>query len=92
MRFETGETDILHYKDAELQRGQINLQLQELVVDKNTILSKFNLLINCHQTYTPDYKAGNNTINFAEIKTATDNHPQLSVYRNQLQTAQQKYN
>jgi heavy metal efflux system protein len=90
LRFETGETDILHYKDAELQRGQINLQLQELVVEQNTILNKFNLLINCNQTYTPDYKAGNNTINFAEIKTATDNHPQLSVYRNQLQTAQRK--
>ncbi len=90
LRFETGETDLLHYKDAELQRGQINLQLQELAIERNTILSKFNLLINCHQTYTPDYETGNNTINFAEIKTATDNHPQLSLYRNQLQTAQRK--
>jgi cobalt-zinc-cadmium resistance protein CzcA len=90
LRFETGETDLVQYKDIELQKSQINFQLKDLELKQLELISKFNLLIQTKEKYIPDYIDVTNPIVFAEINSAIDNHPKLNTLKQQLLIAQSK--
>ena len=80
----------MQYKDIELQKSQIGFQLKDLELKQSELLGKFNLLIQTKEKYIPDYTDVTNTIVFAEIKSAIENHPQLNTLKQQLQIAQQR--
>ncbi|MFM7016297.1 MAG: CusA/CzcA family heavy metal efflux RND transporter [Bacteroidota bacterium] len=90
LRYESGETDKMHLNDVELQRGQIAMQLNDLTNEQILLLNKFNLLLNTKQYYIPNYNDSLNTIDFAEVNTGIDNHPQLHLFQQQIEIAQSK--
>jgi cobalt-zinc-cadmium resistance protein CzcA len=53
IRFAAGETSILEKTTAEVQRGQIAIQLDLLNLDYMLLLSQFDLLLNAGQQYVP---------------------------------------
>ncbi len=85
LRFAKGETNVLEKTTAETQRGQIEIQLNQLKNDIEIMQLQFQLLLNTQTVYTPQ------TENPKMIFTATldtssiSNHPKLKVLQQQKQ-------
>ena len=85
LRFAKGETNLLEKTTAETQRGQIEIQLNQLKNDIEIMQLQFQLLLNTQTVYTPQ------TENPKMIFTATldtssiSNHPKLKVLQQQKQ-------
>jgi len=65
LRFNKGESNILEKITAENQSAQIKMQLDEVVIDHQILLSRFNYLLNSNKIFEPiidDFK-----MNFDEI-------------------------
>ncbi len=85
LRFAKGETNLLEKTTAETQRGQIEIQLNQLKNDIEIMQLQFQLLLNTQTVYTPQ------TENPKMIFTATldtssiSNHPKIKVLQQQKQ-------
>lgn len=53
LRLKVGETDILEKTTAETQRGQVSLQLAELLQDLAVLQTQFKLLLNTETSFVP---------------------------------------
>ncbi len=64
LRFETGETNILEKTTAEIQRGQITIQLNQLTTDLDLLKLQFQLLLNTTTEFIPndDFKMNRNQV------------------------------
>ncbi len=85
LRFSNGESNILEKTSAELQRGQIAIQLNQLIIDKEIVKMQFQMLLNTTSDYIPN--ADNQKI---IITTAFDNstvvkHPIIQLLQQQKQ-------
>lgn len=57
LKFAKGESNILERNMAEAQRGQIRIQLQQIDMEYNQLISDFALLLNTKSIYVPDANA-----------------------------------
>jgi len=83
LRFEKGETNILEKTTAETQRGQIALQLQQLVQDSIVLQNNFKLLLQSETDFIPlptDLKIPLAATADTSLLT---NHPQLKYLQQQ---------
>ncbi len=78
LRFQTGETNILEKTTAEIQRGQITLQLTQLNTDLDLMKLEFQLLLNTNTVFIPDdnFKLSRNEILDTVIH---QNHPSIQL-------------
>ncbi len=86
-RFDAGESNILEKTTAENQRGQIQLQLDQLDQERALLQIQFQLLLNTETVYVPDESSAKP--NAMAIDTASlKNHPVAQYYQQQQETAQ----
>ncbi|MEK6781088.1 MAG: CusA/CzcA family heavy metal efflux RND transporter [Bacteroidota bacterium] len=82
LRFDAGETNILEKTTAEIQRGQIKLQLNQLIADLDLLLLQFQLLLNTTTIFVPidDFRMSRIEI----LDTAfIENHPGIQFLLHQ---------
>jgi len=78
LRFEAGESNILEKTTAEIQRGQITIQLNQLTTDLDILKLQFQLLLNTTTEFIPndDFKMKRNAV----LDTAfIENHPSIQL-------------
>lgn len=87
LRLAKGETNVLEKVTAETQRGNIKLQLMQLLQETSLLKSQFQLLLNTERVYEP---AEVNPAIEINVFTATDinNHPSLKIKSQQQQVGQ----
>ncbi len=85
LRFAKGETNLLEKTTAEIQRGQIAIQLNQLKNDIEIMQLQFQLLLNTQTVYIP--QAENPKMIFTAMldTSAISNHPQQKVLQQQNQ-------
>ncbi len=83
LRFTTGESNVLEKTTAELQRGQIAIQLNQLIADQDLLQLQFQLLLNSTAKFIPDERE------FKLSKTEfidtgfVDDHPSIRLLQQQ---------
>ncbi len=87
LRLNKGESNILEKITAETQRGNINLQLKQLLQEKAMLKSQFQLLLNTENEHEPS------EINLIIVagdfaKPDIDSHPLLEIKKQQQQVGQ----
>src|SRR5690606_29928243 len=78
--FELGQNNELEKATAEIQLGQISIQLNELKNDLELALMRFNLLLNSSGNFIPKPEkilSGNNSL---EDSKKLESHPELSFF------------
>ncbi len=78
LRFEAGESNILEKTTAEIQRGQITLQLNQLTTDLDVLTLQFQLLLNTNTVLVPqdNFKMKRNEV----LDTVfIENHPSIQL-------------
>jgi cobalt-zinc-cadmium resistance protein CzcA len=86
-RFDKGESNLLEKTTAETQRGQIRLQQQFLQKEIETAKLEMQILMNTDAIYLPipgDVKV---TLSLQFDTTLLNAHPELQLYRQQMQIA-----
>ena len=85
LRFAKGESNILEKTTAEMQRGNIELQLKQLQQEKESIGIQFQVLLNTQASYIPEelnFKMTNYT---AADSNLISDHPLLKIMQQQKQ-------
>lgn len=85
LRFAKGETNVLEKATAETQRGQIEMQLNQLKNDIEILQIQFQLLLNTQIVFIPT--TNNPKLNFTALldTLSINNHPQIKVLQQQKQ-------
>lgn len=85
LRFEKGASNVLEKSTAEVQRGQIAIQLNQVNSDIDILMLQFNLLLNSTAMYVP--KAEQFKMNFnPQVDTSIlIKHPLMQVFEKQKQ-------
>jgi cobalt-zinc-cadmium resistance protein CzcA len=85
LRFAKGESNILEKTTAETQRGQISIQLSQLINDIEITQLQFQLLLNTQTVYTPQAENPKMIFTTTLDTSSISNHPQLKVLQQQKQ-------
>jgi cobalt-zinc-cadmium resistance protein CzcA len=83
-RFSLGESNVLEKASAEMQRGQIAVQLQKLMLERSMLLAEFQLLLNTTTLYSPE----NDLLKISQIPivgSANLLHPQIRLLEQEKQ-------
>ncbi len=75
LKFSKGESNILERNMAEAQRGQIRIQLQQIDMEYNQLLSDLALLLNTKQVYVPDTNADELNVALVADSSSIAQHP-----------------
>ncbi len=89
-RFSQGETNVLEKASAEMQRGQIAVQIQKLLLDRSMLLAEFQLLLNTTTLYSPE----NAPLKINQIPilgSANFQHPQIRLLEQDKQISLANY-
>jgi cobalt-zinc-cadmium resistance protein CzcA len=89
-RFSQGESNVLEKASAEMQRGQIAVQIQKLLLERSMLLAEFQLLLNTTTLYSPE----NNLLKISQIPIAGSanlQHPQLRLLEQDKQISSANY-
>ncbi len=79
LRLKNGESNILEKITAESQRGNIALQLKQLMIEKETINLQFQLLLNTEFKVAPNESAFKITTPITADSNLITNHPILKI-------------
>ena len=89
-RFSQGESNVLEKTSAEMQRGQIAVQLQKLLLERSMLLAEFQLLLNTSTLYSPeDAPLKMNQIPL--VGSANFQHPQIRLLEQEKQISLANY-
>jgi heavy metal efflux system protein len=77
LRLQKGESDILEKASADIQKGQISMQLDQVNSDLEILQLQFQLLLNSETEYTPDMQYPKLTFEKTFDSTSISNHPSL---------------
>ena len=89
-RFSQGESNVLEKASAEMQRGQIAVQLQKLLLERSMLLAEFQLLLNTSTLYSPeDAPLKMNQIPL--VGSANFQHPQIRLLEQEKQISLANY-
>lgn len=83
LRFAKGETNILEKTTAEIQRGQITIQLNQLNNDIDILQLKFQLLLNTSTVFIPSADNPKMIYSVLVDSSAISKHPTLLVFQQQ---------
>jgi len=89
-RFSQGESNVLEKASAEMQRGQIAVQLQKLLLERSMLLAEFQLLLNTTTLYSPE----NEPLKMNQIPivgSANLQHPQIRLLEQDKQISLANY-
>jgi len=89
-RFSQGESNVLEKASAEMQRGQIAVQIQKLLLERSMLLAEFQLLLNTSTLYSPE----NELLKISQIPivgSANLQHPQLRLLEQDKQISFANY-
>lgn len=89
-RFSQGETNVLEKASAEMQRGQIAVQIQKLLLERSMLLAEFQLLLNTSTLYAPE----NALLKINQIPivgSANLQHPQIRLLEQEKQISLANY-
>ncbi|NHM07233.1 CusA/CzcA family heavy metal efflux RND transporter [Flavobacterium sp. CYK-4] len=86
LRFEMGETNVLEKTMAQTQRGHIQMQLLELLQEKELVKSKFQWLLNDDADWIPTWKELKMKMLEIPDSATVENHPNLKLLEQQKQT------
>jgi cobalt-zinc-cadmium resistance protein CzcA len=90
LKFNKGESNILEKNTAESQRGQINLQLQQIEKEYANLMLEFNLLINAQSKYLPKDAIFKMDLPALADSSAIDQHPFIKQLEQQKVISQSK--
>ena len=85
LRFAKGESNILEKTTAEMQRGNIELQLKQLQQEKESVGIQFQLLLNTQVSYKPEEPNFKITNYSAADSNLINDHPLLKLMQQQKQ-------
>lgn len=89
-RFSLGESNVLEKASAEMQQGQIAVQIQKLLLERSMLLAEFQLLLNTSTLYSPENAPLKiNQIPFLE--SANFQHPQIRMLEQEKQISLANY-
>jgi heavy metal efflux system protein len=77
LRLQKGESDILEKASADIQKGQISMQLDQVNSDLEILQLQFKILLNSETEYTPDMQYPKLTFEKTFDSTSISNHPSL---------------
>jgi cobalt-zinc-cadmium resistance protein CzcA len=83
LRFDKGETNVLERTTAEIQRGQISIQLNQLKNDIEILQLQFQLLLNTTSVFTPSTENPKMIFTASLDTSAISKHPTLKVLQQQ---------
>ncbi|HET6225602.1 MAG TPA: CusA/CzcA family heavy metal efflux RND transporter [Bacteroidia bacterium] len=83
LRFDKGESNILEKVTAETQRGQINLQLNQIKNELEISQLRFQLLLNTSAVLVPSKEIQKMDFSASASKDGIESHPQLKWYQQQ---------
>jgi cobalt-zinc-cadmium resistance protein CzcA len=89
-RFSQGESNVLEKASAEMQRGQIAVQIQKLLLERSMLLAEFHLLLNTTTLYSPE----NEQLKISQIPIvgpANLQHPQIRLLEQEKQISIANY-
>jgi len=78
-RLKNGESNILERTTAESQRGNITLQLKQLITEKEILNLQFQLLLNTESKLAPNESSFKITTNITVDSNLITNHPLLKI-------------
>ncbi len=87
LRLEKGETNILEKISSETQLGQIKMQLNQLNKDLDVLLLQFQLLLNTHIAYYPNYQNPKLTLIGYADTSLLNNHASIQIIKHQQELA-----
>jgi cobalt-zinc-cadmium resistance protein CzcA len=90
LKFEKGESNILEKNTAESQRGQIQLQLQQVEQEYANLLLEFNVLVNGKTSVVPDATQLKMNAPLIADESAVKQHPFLLQLEKQQQISKSK--
>jgi cobalt-zinc-cadmium resistance protein CzcA len=89
-RFSQGESNVLEKASAEMQRGQIAVQLQKLLLERSMLLAEFQLLLNTTTLYSPE-NAPLKINQIPLVGSANFQHPQIRLLEQEKQISSANY-
>lgn len=84
LRFAKGESNILEKTTAEIQRGNIKLQLNQLLLEQKLMFTQFQLLLNTNKAYRVDEQQISFVLPLKTDSTLINNHPLLKYKEQQI--------
>jgi cobalt-zinc-cadmium resistance protein CzcA len=90
LKFEKGDSNILEKNTAESQRGQIQLQLQQVTQEYESLLLEFNLLVNTKMSTSPVFSQLKMNSPLIVDNTIVKQHPFLQQLEKQQQLSNSK--
>lgn len=87
LRFNSGESNVLEKVTAENQRGQIALQLQQLMQDMKLLQLQFRLLLNTTTAFQPDARSYSPQKIAAPDSSSLTAHPYMQYLEKQKEVA-----
>lgn len=89
-RFSLGESNVLEKASAEMQQGQIAVQLQKLLLERSMLLAEFQLLLNTSTLYSPE-NAPLKINQIPVLESANFQHPQIRMLEQEKQISLANY-
>jgi heavy metal efflux system protein len=91
LRYQLGESNLLEKATAENQRGQINLQLQQLQADIEMLINQFAYLLNTGDIYKPNENMLKATLSVLSDSSTLYAHPYIQYLAQQQKTSKAMY-
>lgn len=79
LRFEKGESNIIEKSSAEMQRGRIAIQLQQVKQELDVLTTQFQILLNTSTFYEPESSALLSEYTLTQKTTLTASNPELKL-------------